>query len=63
MSGGAFAALPTLISTFQQSGAYSNYITSLLLEIASVPNMHFYINKDTKWPFSSLCNVFFNGRS
>lgn len=62
-SGGAVAALPTLISTFQQSEAYSNCVTGLLLEIASAPNMHFYINKGTKWPFRSLCNVFFNGRS
>lgn len=56
-------ALPALISTSQPSTAYSNCIPSLLLEIASVPNMHFYINKGTKWPFTSLCNVFFNGRS
>lgn len=63
MSAGAFAALPALISTFRRGAACSNHITSLLLEIASVPNMHFYINKGTKWPLSSLCNVFFNGRS
>lgn len=56
-------ALPALISTSQPSTAYSSCIPSLLLEIASVPNMHFYINKGTKWPFTSLCNVFFNGRS
>lgn len=56
-------ALPALVSTSQPSTAHSNCVPNLLLEIASLPHMHFYINKGTKWPLTSLCNVFFNGRS
>lgn len=52
-----------LISTLQCGAARSSHISRLLLEITSVPNACFSINKGAKWPFSSLCNAFFNGRS
>lgn len=57
------ASACALISTLQRGTAPSSHISRLLLEITSVPNAHFSINKGAKWPFSSLCNAFFNGRS